>query len=146
MNNYAISTDGVATALQNSAAALVTAGNDMDEAVALVTAGNVITQDPDKVGAGMRTIALRLTGTKSAVEQLRDMGEETDDVVTSQSKLRDIIMEATKVASNEFKGFDIFDDNGNYKSTYEIMLGIAEVYNEILDINVLENINFKELK
>ena len=133
MNNYAISTDGVATALQNSAAALVTAGNDMDEAVALVTAGNVITQDPSKVGAGMRTIALRLTGTKSAVEQLRDMGEETDDVVTSQSKLRDIIMEATKVASNEFKGFDIFDDNGNYKSTYDIMLGLSEIYKEIAE-------------
>lgn len=38
-NNYSISTDGLATALQKSASALKTAGNDMDEAVALVTAG-----------------------------------------------------------------------------------------------------------
>ena len=38
-NNYSISTDGLATALQKSASALTTAGNDMDEAIALVTAG-----------------------------------------------------------------------------------------------------------
>lgn len=38
-NNFSISTDGLATALQKSASALTTAGNDMDEAIALVTAG-----------------------------------------------------------------------------------------------------------
>ena len=81
----------------------------------------------------MRTIALRLTGTKSAKEELEEMGEETENVITTQSKLRDTIKQATAVASNEFKGFDILDDNGNYKSTYEIMLGIADVYNEIVE-------------
>ena len=132
-NNYAISTSEAATALQNSASALKTAGNDMDEALALITAGNAVVQDANKVGTGMRTIALRLTGTKSAKETLEDLGEETDSMLTTQSKLRDTIKEATAVASNGFKGFDILDDNGNYKSTYEIMLGIADVYNEILE-------------
>ena len=132
-NNYAISTSEAATALQNSASALKTAGNNMDESLALITAGNAVVQDANKVGTGMRTIALRLTGTKSAKEQLEEMGEETENVITTQSKLRDTIKEATAVGSNEFKGFDILDDNGNYKSTYEIMLGIAEVYDEILE-------------
>lgn len=81
----------------------------------------------------MRTIALRLTGTKSAKEALEELGEDTDAMLTTQSKLRDTIKEATAVASNNFKGFDILDDNGNYKSTYEIMLGIADVYDEILE-------------
>lgn len=81
----------------------------------------------------MRTIALRLTGTKSAKEELEEMGEETENVITTQSKLRDTIKEATAVASNGFKGFDILDENGNYKSTYEIMLGIADVYDEIAE-------------
>lgn len=62
MNNYAISTSEAATALQASASALKTAGNDMDEALALITAGNAVVQDANKVGTGMRTIALRLTG------------------------------------------------------------------------------------
>ena len=61
-NNYSISTDGLATALQDSASALVTANNDLNEAVALTTAGNAIPQDPSSVGAGMRTISLRLVG------------------------------------------------------------------------------------
>ncbi len=71
--------------------------------------------------------------TKSAKEELEEMGEETENVITTQSKLRDVIKEATAVASNEYKGFDILDDNGNYKSTYEIMLGIAQIYQEIVD-------------
>ena len=40
--------------------------------------------------------------------------------MTTASKLRSKILTATSVASNNFKGFDIFDDNGNYKDTYEI--------------------------
>lgn len=132
MNNYAISTDGIASALQNSAAALSVAGNDMDEAIALVTAGNQIIQDPKKVGNGLRTIALRLTGTKEGAEQLESLGEDVSDMITTESKLRATIMEATKVSGNNFKGFDILDDNGNYKSTYEILLGISEVYDQIV--------------
>lgn len=132
-NNYAISTDGIATALQRSASALKTASNDMDEAIALVTAGNAVVQDPDSVGAGLRTIALRLTGTKEASSELESLGEDTDGVITTVSKLRDTIKSATSVASNGFKGFDILDDNGNYKSTYEILKGISEVYQEIVE-------------
>ena len=64
-DNFAISTEGVATALQESASALKTAGNDMYEASALAASGNTIVQSPDKVGAGLRTIALRLTGKTS---------------------------------------------------------------------------------
>lgn len=132
-NNFSISTSGAAEALQASASALKTAGNDMDEALALVTAGNQVVQDISKAGNGLRTISLRLTGTKSAKEELEEMGEDTDTLITTQSKLRDTIKQATAVASNGFKGFDILDDNGNYKSTYEIMLGIAQIYQEILD-------------
>lgn len=51
-NLYSISTDGIATALQDSASALTTAGNTLDEAIALVTAGNAIVQDPNSVGSG----------------------------------------------------------------------------------------------
>lgn len=42
-NEYSISTDGIATALQDSASALVTANNDLYEATALITAGKLIT-------------------------------------------------------------------------------------------------------
>lgn len=131
-NNYSISTDGLATALKDSASALVTANNDLNEAVSLTTAGNAITQDPSKVGAGLRTISLRLVGTEAAKQELSDLGEETDGMITTVSKLRDTIMDATKAASADGKGFDILDSNGNYKSTYEIMQGLADLYDDIV--------------
>jgi TP901 family phage tail tape measure protein len=132
-NNYSISSDGIATALQDSASALKTASNDMDEAIALVTAGNAVVQDPDSVGSGLRTIALRLTGTKAAKDELESLGEDTEGVATTVSKLRDTIMSATKVGANGFKGFDILDDNRNYKSTYEILKGISAIYEDIVE-------------
>lgn len=131
LNNFSISTDGLASALQRSASALKTVGNNIDESIGLITAGNQVVQDPESVGAAMRTIALRLTGTSVAVQQLQELGEETDGVVTTVSKLRDVIMSATKVASNGFKGIDILDNNGNYRSTASVLQDIADIYNEI---------------
>jgi len=132
-NDFPISTQGLATALQDGAASLTTAGNSFYEAAALVTAGNRITQDPSKVGKAMRTIALRLTGTEASKAELEEDGEEVEGMITNVSKLRDVIMQATKVESNNFKGFDILKDNGAYKSTYEILLGIADIYEEIVE-------------
>ena len=49
-NNYAISTDQLATALQDSASALTTSGNSLDEAISLLTAGNAVVQNATVVG------------------------------------------------------------------------------------------------
>ena len=59
------------------------------------------------------------------------MGEETDNVITTQSKLRSTIMKATRVSSNAFKGFDILTETGQFKSTYEILQGISDIWEEI---------------
>lgn len=131
-NNYAISTDELASALQRSAATLSLMGNTIDEAAALVTTANATIQDADSVSAGLRTISLRLVGTSEAEEELSAMNEEIDAFVkATNSKKQQIIKDYTAVASNQYKGFDILDDNGNYKNTYEILLGIAKVYKEI---------------
>jgi len=131
-NEFPIATDQLATALQNSAAALTTQGNDLNEALALVVGGNVITQDALKTGTGIRTIALRIAGTKEAKDELAELGEGVDDfVVRTESKTRKLIMDYTAVASNGFKGVDIYNENGNLRSTYEIMQDIADIYKEI---------------
>ena len=51
-NNYAISTDELASALQRSAATLSLMGNTIDEAASLVTTANATIQDADSVAAG----------------------------------------------------------------------------------------------
>jgi ABC-type transporter Mla subunit MlaD len=88
-NNYAVSSDGIATALQDSASALMEGGNNLEQAVALVAAANRVVQDPNSVGSALRTISLRLRGT--SVEILEEMGEETDNVIESTSKLQEKI-------------------------------------------------------
>ena len=131
LNNFSISTDGLASALQRSASALKTAGNDIDESIGLITAGNQVVQDPESVGAAMRVISLRLTGTSQAKQELSELNEDTDGVITTVSKLRETIMNATKVASNEYKGVDLLDKNGNYRSTASVLQDIADIYSEI---------------
>lgn len=132
-NNFSISTDGIATALQKSASALKTANNSIDESIALITAGNAVVQNPDSVGAGIRTIALRIQGTEEAKAELEEMGEEVDDyVVQTASKIDATVRNFTAVASNNFKGVSVLDSNGNYRSTYQILQDIADIYEEIV--------------
>lgn len=124
-NNFAISSDGIATALQDSASALMAGGNSMEEATAMIAAANKVTQDPSKVGAGLRTISLRLRGTEVS-GQLEELGEETDGLVSS-SKMRDKI--------KGLSGVDILTDTGAYKSTYDIIYEIAGVWESMNDMD-----------
>lgn len=131
-NNFSISTDNLATALQKSAAVLMTQGNDIDEAIALITAGNAIGQDSDSTAAGIRTISLRIAGTEEAKKQLSDLGEDVEDyVVQTSSKTDALIRKYTAVASNQGKGVSVLDNNGNLRDTYDILLDISKVYKEI---------------
>jgi len=120
-NNYAVSSDGIATALQDSASALMEAGNNLEQSVALVAAANKVVQDPNSVGSALRTISLRLRGT--SVEVLEEMGEETDGVVESTSKLQEKLKALT--------GVDIVDMNGAYKDTYTILKEIGSVWDDL---------------
>ena len=124
-NNYAVSSDGIATALQDSASALMEGGNNLEQATALVAAANRVVQDPSSVGSALRTISLRLRGTSVAV--LEEMGEETDGVVESVSKMQEKIKALT--------GVDIVDMNGAYKDTYTILHEIGQVWDNLTDMD-----------
>lgn len=132
-NNYSISTDELASGLQRSASTLSLMGNTIDEAAALITAGNATIQNAESVATGMKVISLRLVGTKEAQEELKVDGEDIEDafIQMTQSKKQQIIKDYTAVASNNYQGFDILDQNGNYKNTYDILLGISKIYKEI---------------
>lgn len=86
-------------------------------------------QNPESVGAGLRTIGLRLRATDA--KTLQEAGEDTDGVVTSVPQLRQLIRDLTKVSSNDFKGLDILKDDGSFKSTYDILLSLSKIWNEI---------------
>lgn len=86
-------------------------------------------QNPESVGAGLRTIGLRLRATDA--KTLQEAGEDTDGVVSSVPQLRQLIRDLTKVSSNDFKGLDILKDDGSFKSTYDILLSLSKIWNEI---------------
>ena len=80
----------------------------------------------------LRTIALRITGTDAAKEELEELGESVDDfVVTTTSKLNKQVMDLTKTTKKA--GISLLDDNGNYRSTYEILQDIADVWEQIAE-------------
>jgi TP901 family phage tail tape measure protein len=128
LNNYAVSSDGIATALQDSASALMEGGNNLEQATALVAAANKVVQDPNSVGSALRTISLRLRGT--SVKVLEQLGEETEGVVESTSKLQDKI--------KALSGIDILTSTGEYKDTYTILKEIGTVWEDMSDIDQAE--------
>ena len=130
-NNYALSATDIGDAMQRSASVLAASNTSFDESIALITAGNEIIQDPEKMGTALRTVALRIRGAKS---ELEEMGEETDYVVSSTSKLRDLIKGYTSIGG-KYEGFDIMEDENTFKSLADIIKGIGEVYDEMSDID-----------
>ena len=72
-----------------------------------------------------KTVSARLRG---ADQELIDMGETTEGMVESTSKLRDLVKGTT--------GFDIMVDEAGtqFKDIYDIVVGIGEKFQEIPDI------------
>lgn len=73
---------------------------------------------------GWRTVALRIRGAKS---ELEDAGLETDGMVESTAKLRDLI--------KGISGVDIMLDENTFKSTYQIIDELGRVWDKISDID-----------
>ena len=73
---------------------------------------------------GWRTVALRIRGAKS---ELEDAGLETEGMVESTAKLRDLI--------KGISGVDIMLDENTFKSTYQIIDELGRVWDKISDID-----------
>lgn len=112
-NSFALKSSDLAEGLRIGSASLKVAGNDLYESAALITAGTEILQDSNKVANGLKTISLRLRG----------IAEEGGEV---SPKLGELVKTITDV--------DITDTNGQFRSTYDILAEIAEVWHT-LDTN-----------
>ena len=125
-NNFAVTSADIGEALQRSASALEQSNNSLDESIALIVAGNATVQNADVVGTALKTLSLRLTTTKT---QLEELGEDTDGAAESTSEYRSEILAITKAAGS---AVDIMNETGNaYKSTYQILDELSEVWDSI---------------
>lgn len=123
-NNEAISSSGIGEALQRSAASFNAANTSLEKSVALITATNSVLQDTSKTGNMWRTVSARLRGAET---ELKEMGEDTDGLVKSTSKLRELVKGIT--------GFDIMVDKNTFKDIYDIVLGIGKEWQSLNDID-----------
>ena len=123
-NKYSIDSEGIADGLQNASAALKVAGNDLNETIALITATNKIYQNPDEGSNMLKVASMRLRG---QVDTLKEMGEDAEGVSTDLTKIQQQIYELTGNKVN------IFEDDENLKSTYQMILEIGEVFDSLND-------------
>lgn len=112
-NTMAVTSGDIGEAMKASANSLELANNSLSESVALIATANKTVQDSSKVGNALRTISMRLRGVK-------------DDAGELVPKMRELIQTATNGK------VDIMDGD-DFKSTYQIMLEISEVWDELSD-------------
>lgn len=123
-NRFAITSADIGSAMERSAAALKAGGNTLNESIGLITAGNLIQQDADTTANALKVMSLRIRGAKADLES---MGESTDDLANSTSKLRDQIKSLT--------GVDIMIDENTFKSTARIIQEIGAEWEKLTDVS-----------
>lgn len=129
-NNFAISSTGIGEAMVRSASALSSAGNTLEESIGMITAMNEVVQNPETVGTTMKTLTMYLRAAKTEAEEA---GVSTDGMADSVSKLRDSVMDLT--------GVDIMLDEDTFKSTYQIIKEISEVWDDLTDVSQANLLN-----
>lgn len=128
-NTASISQKEVAQGIQAVGSVMSDANTSVDEFIALLGAGNRAVQDSDKVALAIRTSALRIRG---CTAELEEMGEETDNVAESTSKLAEKIEGLTNI--NGTGGVKIFEeDEETFRSIFDIYNDIAKVYDKMSD-------------
>lgn len=125
-NAFAVSNSDIVEALTRSSSAMAAANNTFDETVALATAAIEITRDAASVGNGLKTLSMRIRG----------YDEETEEFTGGVEELTGTIADLTKTASN-IRGVSLFEsgDPDTYRSTYDILKDIADIWDEITDKN-----------
>lgn len=113
-NNFALDNTNIVNMLQDSVSAMAEANNTLEETIALETAAFEITQD-ENVGNGFKTVALRLRG----------ISEEGDEVDGTLQNIKSDLYDLT--------GVSIMQDANTYKSTYQILKEISDVWDTLSD-------------
>lgn len=116
-NNFPISASGLGEGLNNAASALSAAGNSLEETLSLLMAANATVQNPAKASTAMRTITARIRNSKA---ELGDLGETLEEEYNTVAKYRDQLL--------GLSGIDIFGANGDFRSTYDILKDLADVW------------------
>lgn len=124
-NTQPVTAKDLGEILTRSSAAMSAANNTLEETLALGAAANSVLQDADSVGTMMKSLSMYLRAAKTDAE---NAGIEIDGMANSVSELRSELKSLT--------GVDIMSDAAgkNFKSTYQIMKELSEVWGSLSDV------------
>lgn len=134
-NTEPVSMNDLGIIMQKSSAAMFAAGNTYQETLSLAAAVNGVLQDADTSGTFLKTLSMYLRASKTDAE---NAGIATDGMADSVSELRSEL--------KQLAGVDIMKDNNTFKSTYQIMKELSEVWKDLSDTtqaNITELISGK---
>lgn len=134
-NTEPVSMNDLGIIMQKSSAAMSAAGNTYQETLSLAAAVNGVLQDADTSGTYLKTLSMYLRASKTDAE---NAGIATDGMADSVSELRSEL--------KQLAGVDIMKDNNTFKSTYQIMKELSEVWKNLSDTtqaNITELISGK---
>lgn len=135
-NTEPVSANDIGEFLQRSSSAMAVANNTVEETIALGTAMNSVVQNAASTGTTLKTLSMYL---RAAKQEAADAGEETEGMASSVAKLRQDLLKLANV--------DIMQADGTtFKSTYQIMKELSEVWDKIADVDqayILEKIGGK---
>ena len=125
-NTAATSNSEIIDMLTRSSAAMAAANNSLEETIALETAAVEITRNAETTGTAFKTVSMRLRG----------YDEETESLSADLENLSGDIADLTKTAKTP-GGISLFTDSSKetYKSTYQILKEISEIYDDLSDKN-----------
>lgn len=128
-NTQAVSNGDIVDFLTRSSSAMAEANNTLEQTIALGTAATEITRDAAGIGQVLKTTSMRIRG----------YDEETESYSEDLEELSGKIADLTKTASTP-GGISLFTDETKqtYKSTYDILKDISEIYDELSDKNQAE--------
>lgn len=125
-NAFATTNTEIIEGLQRSSSAMASANNSLEQTVALFTGGQEIVQNAETMGAALKTMSMRIRG----------YDEETEELTDSYQNLSGEIADLTKTAKTQ-GGISLFEDDAKtqYKSTYQILKEISEIWDDLTDKN-----------
>ena len=123
-NTAATSNGEIVDMLTRSSAAMKEANNSLEETIALETAAVEVTRNAETTGTAFKTLSMRIRG----------YDEETEELSEDLQNISGDIADLTKTASSPY-GISLFekDDPNTYKSTYQLLKDISEIWDELTD-------------
>ena len=121
-NTEPVNMNDLGIIMQKSSAAMSAAGNTYEETLAMASALNGVIQDSETSGTYLKTLSMYLRAAKTDAE---NAGISTDGMANSVSELRTEL--------KQLSGVDIMKDNNTFKSTYQIMKELSEVWGSLTD-------------